>query len=268
MLLVNDGLLPLPDAERSPVWRSSGPMPAQLAMGGGSSEVTPHRRRAGRRGAGRAPPGRGHLLGGGVPYRPRPALDRPAPASTARAFRIDVLRPGRSTVGSAGGDGVGAHGAHHVDRPAAAGPDDREVRRPHQRAPSPPTCRVRGGSGSRAPGARCCGWTATWSSTTPNRCGAQGFYGAGSEPVEAACDLEAGRAYELSVDVWPRSWPPPRSWVPASGRRGPTAATSSSGPSPPRAPRTWPWSWSAPTGSGSPRATTDPTCRCPVASAS
>ena len=32
----------------------------------------------------------------------------------------------------------------------------------------------------------------------------QGFYGAGSEPVEASCDLEAGRAYELSVEVWPR----------------------------------------------------------------
>ncbi len=32
-----------------------------------------------------------------------------------------------------------------------------------------------------------------------------GFYGAGSRPVEADCALEAGRAYELGVDLWPRS---------------------------------------------------------------
>ncbi len=33
----------------------------------------------------------------------------------------------------------------------------------------------------------------------------EGFYGAGSQPVEAECDLEAGHAYQLSVEVWPRS---------------------------------------------------------------
>ena len=32
-----------------------------------------------------------------------------------------------------------------------------------------------------------------------------GFYGAGSEPVEVAHELEAGRAYVLTVDLWPRS---------------------------------------------------------------
>ncbi len=32
-----------------------------------------------------------------------------------------------------------------------------------------------------------------------------GFYGAGSEPVEVAHELEAGRAYALTVDLWPRS---------------------------------------------------------------
>src|ERR1700722_15629473 len=31
------------------------------------------------------------------------------------------------------------------------------------------------------------------------------FYGAGSEPVEVTMDLTAGRAYELAVEVWPRS---------------------------------------------------------------
>ncbi len=31
------------------------------------------------------------------------------------------------------------------------------------------------------------------------------FYGAGSEPVEVTVDLVAGRSYELTVDIWPRS---------------------------------------------------------------
>ena len=39
--------------------------------------------------------------------------------------------------------------------------------------------------------------------TEPTR--GTGFYGAGSEPVEAECTLQAGRAYALSVEVWPRS---------------------------------------------------------------
>ena len=47
-----------------------------------------------------------------------------------------------------------------------------------------------------------------------------------------------------------------------------TRATSSSAPWPPPPRPTWPWSWSAPTGNGSPRATTAPTSRCPAASVS
>jgi beta-glucosidase len=31
------------------------------------------------------------------------------------------------------------------------------------------------------------------------------FYGAGSEPIEAHWDLEAGHSYELIIDLWPRS---------------------------------------------------------------
>ena len=33
----------------------------------------------------------------------------------------------------------------------------------------------------------------------------QGFYGAGSAPVEVTLDLAAGRTYDLAVEVWPRS---------------------------------------------------------------
>ncbi len=33
----------------------------------------------------------------------------------------------------------------------------------------------------------------------------EGFYGAGSQPVDVELELEAGRPYELAVDVWPRS---------------------------------------------------------------
>jgi beta-glucosidase len=32
-----------------------------------------------------------------------------------------------------------------------------------------------------------------------------GFYGAGSEPIDARQELEAGRSYALTVDLWPRS---------------------------------------------------------------
>jgi beta-glucosidase len=32
-----------------------------------------------------------------------------------------------------------------------------------------------------------------------------GFYGAGSEPIDAQRELEAGRSYELLIDLWPRS---------------------------------------------------------------
>ena len=31
------------------------------------------------------------------------------------------------------------------------------------------------------------------------------FYGAGSEPVEVTVDLAAGHAYDLTVEIWPRS---------------------------------------------------------------
>ena len=58
-----------------------------------------------------------------------------------------------------------------------------------------------------------------------------GFYGAGSEPMEADCELAAGATYELAVEVWPRSASSPILGARIGASAGPTPATSSSGPS-------------------------------------
>ena len=151
-----------------------GPNAGQLAMGGGSSEVTPHRRRRVAEALAERLPGASDLLRGRLPHRPRAAADRPAACSAAATTSLAdrVLRqPGARR--RAGGDGDGAHGPRPVDRPAAAGAHHRRVLGPAVRAPSRPTCRARGSSGSRAPGGPCCASTATSSSTTPSPSGAR-----------------------------------------------------------------------------------------------
>ena len=93
----------------------------------------------------------------------------------------------------------------------------------------------------------------------------EGFYGAGSQPVEAECELEAGRAYELSVEVWPRSASSPILGARIGAAR-PDAGDELERAVAAAATRTWPWSWSGRTASGSPRGTTGPTSPCRAAS--
>ena len=119
VLLVNDGLLPLDPGERGAAWPSSGPTPAQLAMGGGSSEVTPHRRR-------RVDEALAERLPGAVVTsevgcridRGLPSIDlRPAGATRRCGSSTSTIA---DRAGEPGGDGRGAHGPGPVDRPAAA----------------------------------------------------------------------------------------------------------------------------------------------------
>ena len=81
------------------------------------------------------------------------------------------------------------------------------------------------------------------------------FYGAGSEPVEVTVDLAAGHAYELAVEMWPRSSSSPIMGARLARRRR-TPATSSNVPCAPPPRPTSRWSSSGRTGSGNPRGTT------------
>ena len=96
----------------------------------------------------------------------------------------------------------------------------------------------------------------------------EGFYGAGSEPVEAEHALEAGRSYELAVDLWPRSASSPILGARIGAARPGRGRRVRAGRCRGRGGRRGGGRGRARTGSGSPRATTGPTCRCRVASAS
>jgi beta-glucosidase len=225
VLLVNDGLLPL-DPESVTSVAVVGPNASLLAMGGGSSEVTPHRRRsvaealaerlpearivheAGCRIDRGLPPIDMRLIGGGTgfmveyfdtpdqpvvtatgsqrtaPLEPAPveAPVEPAPveaglAHSARIMWIGPPRPnlevGRCAVRISGTFRPDVSGVWTLGLESA------------------------GRSVLRLDGA------VVVDNSEPKR--GVGFYGAGSEPVEAEHELQAGRSYQLVVEVWPRS---------------------------------------------------------------
>jgi len=200
VLLANDGLLPLSDVSSVAV---VGPNASQLEIGGGSSEVTPHRRRSV---AGALAE---RLPGAVVSYEVGCRIDRGLPAIDLRlldgeCFRMEYF----DRTGPPSGSPV-ATGVAGTARIMWVGP------------PAPDLvigeCAVRIGgtftpdvSGPWRLGLESAGRAVmrldgdlVVDNTEPAR--GQGFYGAGSEPVEASCDLRAGRTYELSVDVWPRA---------------------------------------------------------------
>ena len=201
VLLVNDGLLPLVPADVGSI-AVIGPNAAQLAMGGGSSEVTPHRRR-----------------------RVDEALAERFPTATIRSevgCRIDRGLPaidlrllGDETIGIEYFDNADltgppvATGEAHTARVLWIGPPSPELRIG--------ACSVRLSStfepdvsGAWRLGLESAGRAVlrldgevVVDNTEPVR--GTSFYGAGSEPVEVTMDLVAGRSYALTVDVWPRS---------------------------------------------------------------
>ena len=142
VLLVNDGLLPLDPGTVASV-AVVGANAGQLAMGGGSSEVTPHRRRSVADALAERLPG----------VRSLPRSDAAStsdcrrstcgcwPRRASREASHRVLRQ-RGASADAGGDRAAAHGPGAVDRPPAA---ELTVGRMLGAAPrcSPRTCRAR-----------------------------------------------------------------------------------------------------------------------------
>ena len=191
VLLVNDGLLPLDPGGAASV-AVIGPNAGQLAMGGGSSEVTPHRRRRVAEALAERLP---------VPRSP----PRSAAGSTAGCRRSTcgswLLRAARATRASeratrafsSSTSTTRSSPAHRWRRrrrtrrgscgsvPRARGSPSASTRSGSPPR-SPPTCRARGGSGSRAPGGPCCASTATSSSTTPSRPVARASTAPGASP--------------------------------------------------------------------------------------
>ncbi len=201
VLLVNDGLLPLDPGAVSRL-AVVGPNARQLAMGGGSSEVTPHRWRS-----------------------VADALAERLPAATVSyetGCRIDRgLRPVDLNLVEANGfeveyfDNVDlagepvATGRAHSARVMWIGPPLPGLR------VGACSVRIKGRFTPDAAGAWRVGLESAGravlrldgdvvvDNSEPTR--GHGFYGAGSAPVEVTVDLAAGRTYELAVEVWPRS---------------------------------------------------------------
>jgi beta-glucosidase len=201
VLLVNDGLLPL-DAARVGSVAVIGPNAAQLAMGGGSSEVTPYRRRRVDEAlAERLPDASissevGCRISEGVPaidlrllntetlrvdYFDNVAFEG-APVATEEAHTARVLWIGPPQPGLT----VGACSARLS---ATFTPDVSGAWQLSLESAGRSVLRLDG--------------AVVVDNTDPVR--GSSFYGAGSEPVDVTVDLVVGHSYELTVDIWPRS---------------------------------------------------------------
>ncbi len=203
VLLVNDGLLPLDPAAVASL-AVIGPNADQLAMGGGSSEVTPHRRRSMADALAERVPGAvvasevGCRIGRGLP-----PIDMRLVGAGFMVEYFDSAEP--PTTSSAPVEAELAHTARIMwigpPRPGLEG--------------GACAVRIRGSFTPDVSGAWRLGLESAGRSllrldgdvlvdnTEPSR--GPGFYGAGSEPVEVTVDLTAGHTYELAVDVWPRT---------------------------------------------------------------
>jgi beta-glucosidase len=205
VLLVNDGLLPLDPAGVSSV-AVIGPNAGQLAMGGGSSEVTPHRRRRVDEALAERLPGVtitsevGCRIDRGLPpidlrlltsaegeesleiaYFDNPDVEG-APVATEFAHTARVLWIGPPQPGLVVGQCA-------VRLSATFTPDVAGAWRLGLESAGRAVLRLDGAT--------------VVDNSEPSR--GSSFYGAGSEPVEVTVDLAAGRSYDLTVEVWPRS---------------------------------------------------------------
>jgi beta-glucosidase len=211
VLLKNDGLLPLdPDAVSSVA--VIGPNASHMAIGGGSSEVTPHRRRS------VADALAERLPGATVAYEVGCRIDRGlAPIDTrlvqptgggTEGFTIEYFdHPEAPTPGGDGPAPVATGVTHSARAVWIAAPVGLEAGRWSARLSATFTPDA---SGSWRLGLETAGRAVlrldgeiVVDNSEPVR--GTGFYGAGSEPVEVAHDLEAGRAYALTIELWPRS---------------------------------------------------------------
>jgi beta-glucosidase len=216
VLLVNDGLLPLDAGVSDGGVRSVaviGPNAAQLAMGGGSSEVTPHRRRRVDEALAERLPGASVVTEVGC------RIDRGLPPIDLRLLTVvgddgdvdvdvESLRVEYFDNTELAGSPTATESAHTA-RVLWIGPPQPELRTG--------ACSVRLSasfmpdvSGAWRLGLESAGravlrldGAVVVDNSDPVR--GSSFYGAGSEPVEVTFDLAAGRSYELAVEIWPRS---------------------------------------------------------------
>jgi beta-glucosidase len=201
VLLVNDGLLPLDVASVGRV-AVIGPNAGQLAMGGGSSEVTPHRRRRVDEALAERLPGA--VITSEIGCR----IDRGVPAIDLRLLSDETLRIDYFDNAALEGAPV-ATDAAHTARVLWIGPPQPGLRvgACSMRLSATFTPDV---SGAWQLGLESAGRSVlrlddavVVDNTDPVR--GSSFYGAGSEPVEVTVDLVAGHAYDLTVEIWPRS---------------------------------------------------------------
>ncbi|HTU37506.1 MAG TPA: glycoside hydrolase family 3 N-terminal domain-containing protein, partial [Acidimicrobiales bacterium] len=212
VLLVNDDLLPLDPAAVSSV-AVIGPNASQLAMGGGSSEVTPHRRRS------LADALAERLPGATVVHEVGTRIDRGLP-------RIDLRLVAPAASASSAAPATGGFSVEYFDNPDLAGEpvgaDEAHAARIMWIGPPLPALRP-GAWSARISGRFTPDVAGAWQlglesagrsvlrldgdivvdNTEPTR--GTGFYGAGSELVDVTVDLAAGHTYDVVVDVWPRS---------------------------------------------------------------
>jgi beta-glucosidase len=202
VLLVNDGLLPLNADEVSSV-AVIGPNASQLAMGGGSSEVTPHRRRsvAGAL-AERLPDAR-------ITYEVGCRIDRGLPAIDLRLLNGERFLVEYFDSADSDGRAPVAAGVAHTARIMWIGPPQPglEIGRCAVRIRGIFTPDVSGrwrlGLESAGRSVLRIDGDVVVDNSEPDR--GESFYGAGSKPVVAEYEFEAGRSYELAVHLWPRS---------------------------------------------------------------
>jgi beta-glucosidase len=201
VLLVNDGLLPL-HADGLDSVAVIGPNAGQLAMGGGSSEVTPHRRRRVDEALAERLPRASVVSEVGC------RLDRGLPAIDLRLLADETLEITYFDNPDLAGVPVATDSAHTA-RVLWIGPPRPEL--------AIGACSVRLSAtfvpdvaGAWRLGLESAGRAVlrldgevVVDNTDPVR--GSSFYGAGSEPVEVTFDLAAGRSYELTVEIWPRS---------------------------------------------------------------
>ena len=201
VLLVNDGLLPLDAATVGSV-AVIGPNAAELAMGGGSSEVTPHRRRRVDEAVAERLPDASVVSEVGC------RIDRGLPAIDLRLLAEETLHVSYFDNPDLEGAPVATESAHTA-RVLWIGPPHPDL--------AIGQCSVRLAatfvpevSGAWRLGLESAGRAVlrldgdvVVDNSDPVR--GSSFYGAGSEPVEVTFDLAAGHTYELAVDIWPRS---------------------------------------------------------------
>jgi beta-glucosidase len=201
VLLVNDGLLPL-DVEPVGSVAVIGPNAAQLAMGGGSSEVTPYRRRRVDQALAE------RLPDASVVFEVGCRIDRVLPSIDLRLLDDETLRISYFDNPDLDGMPVATDSAHTA-RVVFIGPPHPDLTIGH--------CSVRLSaifvpdiSGAWRLGLESAGRAVlrvdgdvVVDNSDPVR--GSTFFGAGSELVELTIDLAAGRSYEVAVDIWPRS---------------------------------------------------------------